>query len=62
MTPIEQLSHFLNVSPETLSKLVSSILIFLVLWLFGRLGKSLVTRKVDDVKKAYRLRRTIILS
>jgi small-conductance mechanosensitive channel len=60
MTLIEQLSHYLNVSPETLSKLISSILIFLVLWLCGRLGKSLVTRKVDDVKKAYRLRRTII--
>lgn len=60
MTIVNQLSHYLNISPETLSRLISSILIFSVLWLLGRLGRSLVTRKVEDIKRAYRLRRTII--
>ncbi|MCD6288748.1 MAG: mechanosensitive ion channel family protein [Candidatus Hydrogenedentes bacterium] len=56
---IQELSDYLHVSPDFMTKLIPSVLIIVVLWIMNRVGCSLIHKKVLDTKRAYHLRRTV---
>ena len=56
---IQRLSEILHVDPNSVIKLGVSLVVLLSLWLVKRLTLAAVRRKVTDVTRAYRLRRSI---
>jgi len=57
---MESLSEYLNLAPETLEKIVLSIAILLLLSVVRALCNLIIRRRIADVKRVYRCRRTTL--
>ncbi len=58
---METLSQYLNMSPQTMEKLIYSIAIFLVLTLIRFIARQIINRRLaEDIIQAYRWRRTVL--